>query len=625
MKLFIQTMNELKKIIMHPLTYIMLAIMIIAMSFTGIFLKTDKLDYNESKITGDSVVELYDNFYNSNAKTKDSHAFLDNQLENNKLLIEKIQQKTDKEEIIEIKDEFYNSFNLLYRQLIDETTTTKPLIDLMYDLYLKTISFQNYMENYKKLDTLKSSLLIKDEEYETITKLLKNIKNNLPKQSEFSTLKENNSVNKINAYANAVVYNYYKNTKEVHKLVEDLSIYDIDPAYAIKLNDDYYLNVKTKLEQIDIEIDLLYNSSTEKKDEEIKEKIENLIWNYKLQVTSAVEGLKAQLLIDMEDQFGTKSMNKYLNYSDFNAYELKQTIAISDYYLTQENVYQERFLAPLNFGKSSSEVTAYDFAYHLFTIALFMITIYIIAYVLYTFAFEKFSGKTEMFVSTSLTKTQIYFSKILALLIVSILLIFAVSVISLIVGLCIFGSPEASILAITPGGKIRILSSFRFFIEKVLLTILTTIMWLSIATTISVVIKNFYKACGVTAFIFIFALIGNSLLMPYFIWQLLPFAHFDLSIFIGGATLDSGFLVTSIYKGANIIVSYLYFFILLIILNVVSYLIFKGNEQNQSAPKKVKPVKTSDSVVQSEDYVPPETLEEPNNFDADNSNDYETY
>lgn len=606
MKLFIQTMNELKKIIMHPLTYIMLAIMVVAMSFTGIFLKTDKLDYNESKITGDSIVELYDNFYNSNEKTTDSHAFLNSQLENNKLLIEKIQQKSDKDEIVEVKDEFCDSFYLLYRELYDDTTTDKPLIDLMYDLYLKTIKFQEYMENYKKLDTLKSSLLIKDDEYKTITNLLKNVKKNLPKQSEYSTLKDNNSVNKIKAYADAVVHNYYKSVKEVDEMVNDLSIYEINPAYAIKLNDDYYLNVKSKLENIDTEIDLLYNSSTEKNDEEIKEKIEILIWNYKLQVNSAIDCLKAQLLIDMEDQFGTKSMNKYLNYSDFNAYELKQTVAISDYYLTEKNIYQDRYLAPLNFGQSSNKVTAYDFAYHLFTIALFVIIIYIIAYVLYTFAFEKFSGKTEMFVSTSLTKTQIYFSKILALIIVSLLLVFAVSVISIILGLCIYGSPEACILAITPGGKIRILSSFRFIIEKILLSTLTIIMWLSIATTVSILIKNFYKACGVIAFIYVLALVGNSLLMPYLIWQLFPFAHFDLSIFIGGATLDSGFLVTSIYKGANIIVSYLYFFILLIALNILNYFMFKGNDQNQTKPKKVKKVKSSESVVQSEDYVLPQ-------------------
>jgi ABC-type transport system involved in multi-copper enzyme maturation permease subunit len=219
----------------------------------------------------------------------------------------------------------------------------------------------------------------------------------------------------------------------------------------------------------------------------------------------------------------------------------------------------------------------YDHAYFIISIVGF-ITILVGIFCAYKlFGQDRKNGKMDLLLSQNVTFNQVFVAKFIAIVLITSFYLALFSILSLIWGALIYGSLPNAMLAVFNLTNVYTIHPFMFFLIKVIGIELQVIFYSIITIFLMNVSRKFELCFGISAGLFVVATICNIFLNGAFVYCLFPFIHADLTSFLGGATMSTGFLKTSLYTYGNFLISVLYYLVVVALLFNFTKQLFKKN------------------------------------------------
>ena len=295
--------------------------------------------------------------------------------------------------------------------------------------------------------------------------------------------------------------------------------------------------------------------------------------------------LKYELL---SNAFAETSANEQLSLkylSSYSAYNTNSLVVRYNYLFDNDKTEQD-FAHPLTIGISSNnEVNAYDYAYFVLKLFSFVIIAYAIMAACHTISGETKDGSIRYFAIRPITRKDIYFGKLLAILMLIIILIIFSAVIAVLVGGTVYSFSSLNILTVFHMQYALVLSPVAMLALYVASLIIELGVYLSIAMLLSVLLKS--DLLGVSLLLLFFII--NSFL-PMFIqgantWlAFYPFSHLSIYTLFGSSVYAQSnnfynlLLGTKVYTTTSLPLIVSVIVIVLIVVNLIAVKLFKNKE-----------------------------------------------
>lgn len=442
---------ELKKIVSKPGIYILSLLLAIILVLGAFIYKPKVYESDTFELNGNTYLEKYEDFnagidagkkseaLSSLQKATDSISeyFIveDGETYTQKAYIEKLIAKTK-----ENYDEYYDCYaNNLVKESDIET------IKLRYVSSLENLNIA--IESAFKCSQNNSYPIVSTKhnhsEYENIySEVIKWAKTSVEKENLKNHLLEfeNNLSEKFNSSLSNFKY-------------PTLSA-DFVKTYTINSPGTKLHTLHSRLNSIEEEIynnyELAYNQPNEYNIVNAN-KMDELANQYVNTIKTYVSLIKYELLTNAFS-FLTKSeelTTLYLSeHSSFNSKSLLERYS----YLFENNKSEEDFAKPLTIGvTSNNDINAYDYSYFILRVFSFVIIIYAIMAACHSIAGEVKEGSMRYLAIRPVSRTNLFLGKWLSIVIISTILMLFSFVISLCVGVAVYGTQSNPILTIFNG------------------------------------------------------------------------------------------------------------------------------------------------------------------------------
>ena len=574
---------EIKKILSKPGIYI-LSILLAVILVLGIFIYKPTVYSNDNiQLNGVSVSAKYQNFQTDLIpKTQEElektiNAVKYYRVESNSNLI------THKENINNLLTTFENKLRNYLNHAYDHSTgvenyinnTIRPeLVQSLKDLHSAVDTAINKANSKANLGSY--AVLITESDYETYSK------NYTESVALLQTSVEQSKIPEIvQEFEN-------KHRKGLIGSINNLkypNISDNTIKEYTSLTDSKLAIVNSRLTEIETQITNFVQQVTDGSDASNCNKMDELATNYKNTADTFINLVKYDLISTAFDAVSTNDQLNLLflkNESKFNA----DSLFIRYTYLFKNNKSESDYAHPLTIGvTSNSEINAYDYAYFILRVFSFVIIVYAVMAACHTIAGEVKEGSMRYFAIRPVTRNNIYFGKMLSILLMSIIMILFSTIIALCVGGAVYGFNSLNILTIFNGSNVIVLNPIVMLMIYLLSFVLELIVYLSIAMMLSCLIKS--DLFAVTLILVVYLI---NALLPMFVngpntWlTYYPFSHLSLYSLFGSTVYANNtnffnlLFGVKVYAGTNIGLTITMIILLTLVFNFIAVKKFKNKE-----------------------------------------------
>lgn len=575
---------EIKKMVSKPGIYI-LAILLAVILVLGVFIYRPTVYQDTSvNLQGDTVLDIYNQFDGGlNAGIKYD---VDDNIINASypVTLYRINGVAYKDHINELVNHFETNFsayrNCAYDSSSSNTISTnktnllQSLINLnnainiginnaqngAYTILTTTSNFNTYEEYYEYVYS-NFDVTVTESNRTTIAEICKEYEDNFKEK-----------------FINSIDNFKYPNVSD--DFIED---------YSANLEGTKYSTINARMQEIITDIyelrdlaqsDLETNQSISSKDEMIR-----LINLYINTADTFINLVNYELL---SNAFSVVNTNDQLdlmyltNQSQYNS----DSLLIRYTYLFENGKTENDYAHPLTIGVTSNhETNAYDYAYFILKLFSFIIIVYAVMTACHSIAGEIKEGSMRYLAIRPVGRIKLFFGKLFAILLMSIIMILFSAIIALCVGGAVYGFDSLTILTIFNGTTAITMHPIVMLLIYLLSMFLELMVYASIAMLLSCLFKSDLFAVTIMLVLYllntllpVFAGGINSWLAYY------PFSHISLYSLFGSSNyaLSDNFLNillgAKVYAGTNIGLTISVTLLFIIIANVLGSILFKKKE-----------------------------------------------
>lgn len=560
-KIFQIARYDFKRLVLNPISLAIMAMFVLVFTIVGATYKIPSQQPYSASTTGSYTRDVYTNFLGTSTQIDSKPKLNQNfQKAKNYLLVQ------ETEECFEFSD--LESVNKKFQTIKRETEKFKQLGNCIYtdSNNISTIEeastqLQSFINTFAQKQAFESKLILTKSQFTQIENFSKFLQTELSKQQSISVMLEN----------------FYKNLtmfEDLNQTVDASFVWQVNFENLKDVSEKYITTTEIKLQSILNEMQLLYTNSS-LYDTKNLQTMKNLITNYKFMIECSKSGVEAELYLMLANH--SKSTIEYFNFSSKEVSDLTIICAETQFHINNKSTSFVQYQSALNFNKGSYQTTAFDFAYFVICI----ISLFLIAFAIYSsyklFGVDRKNGKVDLILAQNVSFNQVFIGKFLAIMFSTLFYLGVFAIVGLVLGAIFYSFLPNSILAVFNLSTVYTINPFAFFLIK-LIGIELQVMFFAILTIFLMNISRKFNLMFVVSLaIFGIVTICNIFLNGSLWYCLLPFIHIDLTSFLGGATMQSGFLVTALYNNGNFFISLTYFLVFTTLLSCLSKRLFKKN------------------------------------------------
>ena len=525
---------EIKKILSKPSIYV-LAIILAAILVLGVFIYKPTETEQAPNITliGSTFTDKYNDFiYLDGGIKSTTNKDIDNMISLINNYTETVNgEKISKKEYIQ---KLYNNVLITYsayRDCANNSSSTTWLLQQKNNLDSDISILHNaIITNIASAANGSYAMLSTSSNYENYTEVMREITAWVDVTVTKEDLAEHCSF-------------FEKNLKPALENCLALFIYPTLPKtfinqYTINEENSNLNIIKTRLNDIEsqIEEDKTIASAKEEINLQIVDKMDEYANLYKQTADVYLNMVKYNLLANAFEHTTTTQELELMHISNYSSYNIN-SLKVKYEFLFENNKLESSYAIPLTIGTTSNaEINAYDYSYFILKLFSFVIIAYAIMLACYTIAGEIKEGSMRYFAIRPVSRTELYFGKLLAILLLSTILIIFSSIISFLVGGTVYGFGSSNILTIFNGTTPIVIPPIVMLIVLLFSLVIEVAVYTSIALLLSTIIKS--DLFSVTIVLLIYLV---NTLLPMFIqgantWLgFYPFSHISLYPLFGSA------------------------------------------------------------------------------------------
>ncbi len=562
-KIFQIAIYDFKRLIANPYTITTMIAVFIALIIWSSCVKIPTAPVYKANLTGATVAEVYADFKSNNAE-RDTQNKLDGYLRDANLYIENMQKTTAAENLdIQTINTIKSTFSELEKNLkvymtpgeYGETADKNAMRTQLND---GSTALTNLVNNFKRYDKFESCLFFTKSQFATLEKLEEFYRQTKAKSDEeaFDELGKHTS--------------YFKTISQI-----STGTFGFDEEQLQAIKSTYISPANTKKNALQTAIESFYSSNRTSNKAEDTNKLRNLITNYKLTCESVKTGVVYELELIIFNHF--HQIDSLYGFQSIIPENHENELARIQYFLNDESLNFTQGQEPLNFNSASYAASAYDHAYYVLSILGFLNILFAIFCAYKLFGRDRRNGKMDVILSQDVTFGQTFAGKFTAVVFISSFIIFVFTIFITIGAVIFFQSLPGSILAVFNLSTPYSIHPFLFLIIKMAGYELQAIFYATLTIFLMNCSRRFDLMFIISLLIYAIATICNIYLNGTLIYCLLPFIHADLTSFLGGGTMATGFLKTSLYTYGNFFISLAYYLVVIILFYNLTNQLFKRN------------------------------------------------
>ena len=554
---------DFKRLIINPISIVCLITILAVCMITGVVHKIEPTPIYSATISGETAKAVYSNF-NSSSYTYDNKSKLDNCLIAGEDYIT-VQKNPCYEysTLVSINNEFLQVQRevVKFKQTGSCVYTEENNID---QIELATNHLENFIEDFELMEEFETRLIFTKKEFEKLKETSTYFHNQIR-----ATISISEILNQM--------YDNSSRFKDLDNITRNVFVWKVDSEKLENYQKNYIEQAQLKTSKILTEMSNLYDEAEASATSNTKFTInmKNLVTSYKLTCESGAKAVELELKLALEKHFG-KLRNLY-HFDDISTEDTKVALAKTQFYLDDSSVYYTQYQQPLNFNTASYQVSVYDHAYFVISIIGFLTILFGIFCTYKLFGLDRRNGKIDIILSQKVSFNEVFLGKFLAVILTTSFVLGLYSVFSLTWGFIAYPALANNILAVFNLSSAYTINPFLFFLIK-LIGIELQVIFYSTITVFTLNLSRKFELCfGISIAIFVAATICNIFFNGNLIYCLLPFIHADLTSFLGGATMETAFLRTSLYTYGNFFISLVYYLVVVVLLFNFTKQLFKKN------------------------------------------------
>lgn len=549
---------DYKRIMLNPITLICLVVLLASTLIIGFIMKPQTTPEYSASISGETTKQIYENFFGT--KDIDRKENLDLILNEAKAYLSIQNQE------VSLDQSEFKQINIKFQEIKDEV---KKYGELGTSAYLSDISpfknattkLNNFVERFAGLSDLETDVIFTQAQFEELTAISTYFKN-------LSTSTKSNA---------QILSDLYKNISTIDDLnhvATNVYTWECDPAVLEALQGNCIETAEKKLVKIVAEMQKLNNEVIAGDIDHVQD-MHNLVTNYKLTCESAKFEIETEFKILLEKRFD--NLKGLYHFEEISIENSRLALTKAEYFLNDDGLYYTQYQTALNFNTASYQVTIYDYTYMIISIVGFLTILFGIFCAYKLFGRDRKNGKMDTILAQDVTFNQAFMGKTLAITFITSTILLAFTVLSLLWGLLLYTTLPNPILAVFNLTSVYTIHPILFLLIKVIGIQLQAIFYSTLTLFLMNLSRKFEIMFVVSLLIFAAATVCNIFLNGSFVYCLFPFIHSDITSFIGGATMETGFLKTALYTSGNFFISIAYYFVFVILLFSFTKQIFKKN------------------------------------------------
>ena len=548
----------------NPITLVALVIILGVCFITGLVYRIPTTPLITATTESSTTRTVYKDFKISTKTSFDSKVKLDAIMSEAQDIIET--QKSDScfeySNLISILDDIENKKIVIELQGQHDYHISKYTDHEPYDISDITSvasQLQTFVGNFQNLKEYQSRLIMTESEFSNLEQITNFLVETTAQTDVLKALED--------LYDNI---NYFK----VLQSYRNLKLLTIDNSILAEFETKYIETATSKLTKIVHEMEKVFDETPNEYYTANLDEMKSLITNYKVVVEQTRQAIKNEIGIILRRVSGG---HKLYNNENQSVETMQNTLIEAAFYISNDDVYYNQYQRPLNFGTASSSVTAYDHTYFIISIIGFLNILFGIFCAYKLFGRDRKNGKLDLLLSQKVKFGEVFAGKFFAIFFCTSFVLSCFTVLSFIWGSILYAFLPNSIFAVFNLQSGYCIAPIFFLLLKVIGIELQVIFWAVFTIFMMNMSRKFELFFGISIAIFVLATIGNILLNGQLWYCLLPFVHIDLTSFLGGATMDSGFLVTSLYASGNFFISLAYYTVIVGLLYNFTRQLFRKN------------------------------------------------
>ncbi len=579
--------TEIKKILSKAGIYI-LSIFLAIILVLGVFIYQPQNINEEFLVLGNSsntFTEKYAMFTDSNSVNTLSKKYADNLIENAKNQIshysinfnsQELNYKMYFEKLINKLDDSVKDYRDSYTQQIENITFAKTQV------ITSANKLKTEYENAKILSTSGSYVLLVTNNDD---KKLKNDLDDLILYADGLSVEQNKVINATKEFTNKILPRL---NDDFSKVIFPILKKEFVNNYTTTNLDTKYSTLLERLDEISTQIESYKSTAL------INENNSNfglapqmdILANKYLEIAK-----NYSTLIDLElknnalNNVKLTQENDLINLNKVSKYDNK-SLLIRQNYLFENNAFDGDYAKPLTIGiNSNATANMYDYTYFVLKLFSFVLIVFAVALACRTIAGEIKDGTMRYLAIRPVSRTKIYFGKLISILLLSLILLIFSAVVALLVGGAVYGWESLKILSVFNAEFAFTIKPIYMIIILMLDTILKISFFVSFAMLLSIVTKSDIGSLVglllffiINLFLPIFFQGANSWLMFYFFSHISIYNLFGSSMYAPQNNLFNLIIGAKCYDTSNIILTIICIVLVWFICNFIAVRCFKKRE-----------------------------------------------
>ena len=581
---------ELKKIFMRPAVYVMLFLLSAALVISAFMYSPTPRTNPTTNFggAGETISMAFSAFKTSSSE--DAKPALDTALENAKETVENFASQSSLHKALAdgIADVEYSlthndaekqtlAFALWQYaalqteenrvQLVESATALAQTADALFQTCQTGINAQTI------------DFYITTSDLETVKDYCQNLYLSIPSPSDLNQF----SREALLEFGNNLKQNYVPTAEKA--IIDNTQLIAFTSERAAEVVNEYYTPVayaaggETVLAGIYADIESFVSQNADETSAEAKAQFNELTTKYKLATQIAINLIENNFVLEKAGDYSNAQLKAFIGFEDFNSYAINEQIVLNTY-LLENQIFDGEYLVNFNFNAASGySNSAYDFCVFAMQVLSLILTIFALYFGVTIMAGDFQNGAIKMLATRPLTRTQIVGGKTMAC--INFTLIFAVfaMVASFVAGFAMFGLGDANaIITVFNGTSVMIVYPAIMLLAYFASLMLNLIFYILLAMLFAVIFRSGLGALITTFAVFVANIILSALFTGATWFVFTPFAYLDLFRFMGGASVQGGFLTFGTTIGGSFFIALAVYLAMVVLIDLLSKLIFKTRD-----------------------------------------------
>ncbi len=563
---------EFKKIFKKIGIFVVTGLLIFILAASTFAYNPYTKDNSRTEITGTSVYDIFDKFYNgSYYYSKSSY--------------------DDMMNFAQDYIDFYTSPVDLKTTLVNRVSNLQTLYTNYYTAYNQGSGIESARDNLKNafsemIDFYRDNVVnTQDYIYVLSSKSLNNEINTLLSKclnlfdEDVSNNNDQKIINDLEAYGFRVKLNTYISQLQSYNFLTDENMITALNSY-ITVGNERLFGADGILNDI-IDFKDLHSSSILSEDYYA---LNTLISNYKLTISQTFNIVQLTIQINGLSGFSNNVINSFNGFENVNLYELNEKLTKNTFLFNTET-YDYEYATPFSVSAPSNlEINSYDFSYYALRLCAFIVMIYVIVLAAGSIAGEQSSGTLKLLAIRPYSRRKILSGKIISVHLIGFMLLAISSIATLIIGGISYGFASLPILAVFNASTAFTISAPLLYIIMFVSILLEMSFFILVAIAISTIFTSNVGAVAVSILIYFLTMVLNTMLASVPFMQYIPLTCINMFRFFGSSFLSTNgnlinvLLTPTIAAGTSFWVSLGLFGGTVALFTAITFVIFKRRD-----------------------------------------------